>query len=186
VWHLPCTTLVRKMPDDTVLDMKLDERCAVIALTHDPKLDDLALMEAVRTPAFYVGALGSRRNNAARRERLETHFNLTEDQLSRLRGPIGIYIGSRTPPEIAVSILAEVTAVRNGVALPGEFRIEDATTRLDVAVNEQTNALLPRVTDSDNSSICAAIAARCRSRTASRMGTAKRFGQRLKLIQIKY
>ncbi|MFM0467778.1 XdhC family protein [Paraburkholderia strydomiana] len=142
VWHLPGTTLVRTMPDDTVLDMKLDERCAVIALTHDPKLDDLALMEAVRTPAFYVGALGSRRNNAARRERLETHFDLTDDELSRLRGPIGIYIGSRTPPEIAVSILAEVTAVRNGVALPGEFRIEDAKTRLDVAVNEQTNCAI--------------------------------------------
>ena len=65
------------MPDDTVMEMKLDERCAVIALTHDPKLDDLALMEALKTPAFYVGALGSRRNNAARRERLK-EFDLSE------------------------------------------------------------------------------------------------------------
>lgn len=65
-WDVPGTKVVRTMPDDTVLDMKLDERCAVIALTHDPKLDDLALMEALKTPAFYVGALGSRRNNAAR------------------------------------------------------------------------------------------------------------------------
>ena len=138
-WHVPGTTLVRTMPDDTVLDMKLDERCAVIALTHDPKLDDLALMEAVKTPAFYVGALGSRRNNAARRERLETHFDLNKDELTRLRGPVGIYIGSRTPPEIAVSILAEVTAVKNGVALPGEFRIEEAKTTLDIAMNAQTS-----------------------------------------------
>jgi xanthine dehydrogenase accessory factor len=139
VWHVPGTTLVRTMPDDTVLDMKLDERCAVIALTHDPKLDDLALMEAVRTPAFYVGALGSRRNNAARRERLETHFDLGHDEVARLRGPVGIYIGSRTPPEIAVSILAEVTAVKNGVALPDEFRVEEAKAALDVAMNELTS-----------------------------------------------
>ena len=137
-WRAPGTRLVRSMPDDAVLDAKLDERCAVIALTHDPKLDDLALMEAVKTRAFYVGALGSRRNNAARRERLKTHFNLTKDELSRLRGPVGIYIGSRTPPEIAVSILAEVTAVKNGVALPGEFRVDAAKTMLEIAVNEQT------------------------------------------------
>jgi xanthine dehydrogenase accessory factor len=143
-WHVPGTTLVRSMPDDTVLDMKLDECCAVIALTHDPKLDDLALMEAVRTPAFYVGALGSRRNNAARRERLETHFDLNKDELARLRGPVGIYIGSRTPPEIAVSILAEMTAVKNGVALPGEFRVEEAKTTLDIAVNEQTSCAVAK------------------------------------------
>ena len=105
------------MPDDTVLAMKLDERCAVVALTHDPKLDDLALMEALKSPAFYVGALGSRANNAKRRERLRD-FDVTDDEIARLHGPIGLYIGSRTPPEIAVSILAEITAVKNGVALP--------------------------------------------------------------------
>ena len=138
-WHVPGTTLVRTMPDDTVLEMKLDERCAVIALTHDPKLDDLALIEALQTPAFYVGALGSRRNNAARRERLETYFDLSKDELARLRGPVGIYIGSRTPPEIAVSILAEVTAVKNGVALPDEWRIEEAKAALDIACDEQTS-----------------------------------------------
>jgi xanthine dehydrogenase accessory factor len=88
-----------------------------VALTHDPKLDDLALMEALRSPAFYVGALGSRANNAKRRERLK-EFDLTDAQISRLHGPIGLFIGSRTPPEIAISILAEVTAVKNGVRLP--------------------------------------------------------------------
>jgi xanthine dehydrogenase accessory factor len=114
-WDIPGVTLVRTMPDDTALAMKLDERCAVVALTHDPKLDDLALMEALKSPAFYVGALGSRANNEKRRERLK-EFDLTEAQIARLHGPIGLYIGSRTPPEIAVSILAEVTAAKNGVS----------------------------------------------------------------------
>ncbi len=114
-WDIPGVTLVRTMPDDTVLAMKLDERCAVVALTHDPKLDDLALMEALKSPAFYVGALGSRANNAKRRERL-LEFDLTSAQIDRLHGPIGLYIGSRTPPEIAISILAEITAVKNGVS----------------------------------------------------------------------
>jgi xanthine dehydrogenase accessory factor len=113
-WDVPGVTLVRTMPDDTVQAMHLDERCAVVALTHDPKLDDLALMEALKSPAFYVGALGSRANNARRRERLR-EFDLTAAQIARLHGPIGLYIGSRTPPEIAISILAEITAVRNGV-----------------------------------------------------------------------
>jgi xanthine dehydrogenase accessory factor len=113
-WDVPGVTLVRTMPDDTVQAMSLDERCAVVALTHDPKLDDLALMEALKSPAFYIGALGSRANNAKRRERLR-EFDLTDNEIARLHGPIGLYIGSRTPPEIAISILAEVTAVKNGV-----------------------------------------------------------------------
>ncbi len=113
-WDVPGVTLVRTMPDDTVLAMNLDERSALVALTHDPKLDDLALMEALKSPAFYVGALGSRANNARRRERLR-EFDLTDAQIARLHGPIGLFIGSRTPPEIAISILAEITAVKNGV-----------------------------------------------------------------------
>jgi len=116
-WDIPGVTVVRTMPDDTVRALRLDERCAVVALTHDPKLDDLALMEALKSPAFYVGALGSRANNAKRRERLR-EFDVVDDEIARLHGPIGLYIGSRTPPEIAVSILAEITAVKNGVALP--------------------------------------------------------------------
>ncbi len=131
-WGVPGTKVVHTMPDDIVLEMKLDERCAVIALTHDPKLDDLALMEALKTPAFYVGALGSRRNNAARRERLK-EFDLNDTELARLRGPVGIYIGSRTPPEIAVSILAEVTAAKNGVPLPTLLQVEGAKSAREVA-----------------------------------------------------
>ncbi|CDY78076.1 Carbon monoxide dehydrogenase F protein [Caballeronia glathei] len=134
-WDVPGTTIVRTMPDDTVMAMKLDERCAVIALTHDPKLDDLALMEALKTPAFYVGALGSRRNNAARRERLK-EFDLSDVELARLHGPVGIYIGSRTPPEIAVSILAEVTAAKNGVSLPELLKVEGAKAAREVAGKE--------------------------------------------------
>lgn len=111
-------TLVRSMPDDAVLAMQPDERSAVVGLTHDPKLDDLALMDALRTPAFYVGALGSRANDAKRRERLREHFGLGDAELARLHGPAGIYIGSRTPPEIALSILAEIVATKNGVAVP--------------------------------------------------------------------
>src|SRR5205823_10094402 len=113
-WDIPGVTLVRTMPDDTVNAMQLDDRCAVVALTHDPKLDDLALMEALKSRAFYVGALGSRANNAKRRERLR-EFDVTDEEIARLHGPIGLYIGSRTPPEIAVSILAEITAIKNGV-----------------------------------------------------------------------
>ncbi|PVX81852.1 XdhC family protein [Paraburkholderia unamae] len=124
-WDIPGIRIVRTMPDDAVLDMQLDRRSAVIALTHDPTLDDLALMEALRTDAFYVGALGSRRNNAARRKRL-LEFDLTTRDIARLHGPVGIYIGSRTPPEIAISILAEVTAAKNGVVVPRLATIEGA------------------------------------------------------------
>lgn len=74
------------------------------------------MLEALKSPAFYVGALGSLANNARRRERLRQYFDLTDDEVGRLRGPVGLYIGSRTPAEIAVSILAELTAVKNGVA----------------------------------------------------------------------
>ncbi|ODV44432.1 hypothetical protein AWV79_08195 [Cupriavidus sp. UYMMa02A] len=131
-WDISGVTMVRTMPDDTVMEMKLDERCAVIALTHDPKLDDLALMEALRTRAFYVGALGSRRNNLARRERLK-EFDLNDIQLARLHGPVGIYIGSRTPPEIAISILAEVVAAKNHVSLPEILQVEGAKAAREMA-----------------------------------------------------
>ena len=132
-WDVPGVALVRTMPDDTVVAMKLDARCAVVALTHDPKLDDLALMEALKSPAFYVGALGSRANNAKRRKRLE-EFDLSPEQIARLHGPIGFYIGSRTPPEIAISILAEITAAKNGVALPAIVQVAGAKEKLGPSV----------------------------------------------------
>jgi xanthine dehydrogenase accessory factor len=103
-------------PDKLVLELELDVHSAVVALTHDPKLDDMVLLEALKSPAFYVGALGSRGNTAKRRERLAM-FDLGEAEIARLHGPIGLDLGGRTPAEIAVSILAEVIAVRHGVAL---------------------------------------------------------------------
>jgi xanthine dehydrogenase accessory factor len=105
--------LSTKMPDDLVLEMDLGPHDAVVALTHDPKLDDLALMEALKTAAFYVGALGSKRSNAARRERL-LEFDVTPEQLERLHGPVGLAIGARTPAEIAVSVVAQMTGIRRG------------------------------------------------------------------------
>ncbi|HEU4622059.1 MAG TPA: XdhC family protein [Burkholderiaceae bacterium] len=102
------------MPDDAVLAIEPDAHTAIVALTHDPKLDDMALLEALKSPAFYVGALGSRANTAKRRERL-AQFDLSQAEIERLHGPIGLHIGSRTPAEIAVSVLAEIVAVRVGV-----------------------------------------------------------------------
>jgi xanthine dehydrogenase accessory factor len=113
-------TLSKAMPDDLVLAMNLDANSAVVAATHDPKLDDLALLEALKTPAFYVGALGSRRNNDARRDRLRG-FDVGADEVAALRGPVGLNLGARTPPEIALSIVAEMTAVRRGVPLTGRL-----------------------------------------------------------------
>lgn len=124
-WLVPGTTLVRTMPDDTVLEFRPDPNTAVIALTHDPKLDDLALIEALKSPAFYVGAIGSQKNQAKRRERL-LEFGVTEEQLARLHGPIGIKNGARTPAEIAVSILAEMTAVKYGYRIPPPVPVRSA------------------------------------------------------------
>ena len=117
IWSVPGTTLVRTMPDDTVLECKPDPHTAIVALTHDPKLDDLALMEALRSAAFYVGAIGSRKNQEKRKERLK-EFGVTDEQLGQLYGPIGLKNGARTPPEIAVSILAELTGVKYGYRIP--------------------------------------------------------------------
>src|SRR5437868_6717125 len=116
-WDLPHVKLERGMPDDVMREMNLDGHSAIVALTHDPKLDDLALMEALKSAAFYVGAIGSKKNNDARRTRLR-EFDVSADEIARLRGPVGLYIGSKTPPEIAVAILAEMTAVRHGVSEP--------------------------------------------------------------------
>jgi xanthine dehydrogenase accessory factor len=110
-------TLATGMPDDVALALHLDANSAVVALTHDPKLDDLALIEALRSPAFYVGALGSLRNNDSRRARLQQHFGLTPDELARLHGPVGLNLRALTPPEIALSIVADLTARRRGADL---------------------------------------------------------------------
>jgi len=135
-WSVAGAQVVSDMPDDVVTRFKPDRRSCVVALTHDPKLDDLALLEALKTEAFYVGAIGSRRNNEARHQRMIEHFEQTEADLQRLRGPIGIYIGSKTPPEIAVSIMAEILAVKNGVALPRDMEVAQAKNQLAVEPND--------------------------------------------------
>lgn len=100
-------TFIKGMPDGVLLEIGVDQHTAVVALlTHDPKLDDMALMEALKSFAFYVGALGSRKNTQKRKERL-LEFDLSHEQLERLHGPVGLCIGALTPPEIAVSILVE-------------------------------------------------------------------------------
>ncbi len=123
-WPVAQAALVRTMPDDTVLAFEPDRHTAIIALTHDPKLDDMALLEALRSQAFYVGAIGSFSNQRKRRERLIEHFEMTAEELDRLYGPVGIKNGARTPPEIAVSILAELTAVRYGYRIPPPVKVE--------------------------------------------------------------
>jgi len=122
-WNVAGVPLNRGYPDDVVLALNLDAHSAVVAVTHDPKLDDIALIEALKSPAFYVGALGSKKNNDARRSRL-TEFDLSAGEIARLHGPVGLKIGSKTPPEIAVAILAEMTAVRHGVKLPATIEPE--------------------------------------------------------------
>jgi xanthine dehydrogenase accessory factor len=101
------------MPDDVVRELMPDAHTAIVALTHDPKLDDMALLEALKSGAFYVGALGSRRNQDVRKKRLAEHFDLTADELARLHGPVGLALGGKTPAEIAVSVLAEIIQVKN-------------------------------------------------------------------------
>lgn len=131
-WDVPGTIFSRAMPDDLVVELQLDAHSAVVALTHDPKLDDLALLEALKSPAFYIGALGSRGNTAARKQRLAM-FDLSETEIDRLHGPVGLHIGSRTPAEIAVSVIAEIVAVKNGVALTQKKAGSSAPARVGAA-----------------------------------------------------
>jgi xanthine dehydrogenase accessory factor len=111
-WQVEGTELTTMMPDDAVQQYARQPRSIVLALTHDPKLDDMALLDALNTQAFYVGAIGSQRNCDARRQRLKD-LGITPVNLQRLHAPVGLPIGSHTPPEIAVSILAEITQQRN-------------------------------------------------------------------------
>jgi xanthine dehydrogenase accessory factor len=129
-WSVRDVLMTVEMPDDVVLSFKPDRRSCVIALTHDPKLDDMALIEALKSEAFYIGAIGSRKNNHARHQRMIEHFDQTPESLLKLRGPIGLYIGSKTPAEIAVSIMAEVLAVKNQVKLPQEMDVALAKNKM--------------------------------------------------------
>jgi xanthine dehydrogenase accessory factor len=115
-WKLPDVTHLSGMPDDVVQDIQPDAHTAIVALTHDPKLDDMALLEALNSNAFYVGALWSRRNQQVRKQRLADHFGISDDSLARLHGPVGLRLGAKSPSEIAVSIMAELIQVRSNGA----------------------------------------------------------------------
>ena len=125
-WSVAATTLSPEMPDDLVIAMHPDRCTVIIAATHDPKLDDLALIEALKSQAFYVGAIGSLANSSKRRERLKL-FDLADADVARLHGPVGLPLGSKTPAEIAIAILADITARRNGVELVVAPRRVEAT-----------------------------------------------------------
>jgi xanthine dehydrogenase accessory factor len=124
-WSEHGLTLTNAMPDDLIASLVVDDRHAIVALSHDPKLDDMALMAALQSPAFYVGAVGSRRTSASRRRRLR-QLGLGAEAVARLRGPVGVPIGSRTPPEIAISILAEIIAAR-GAKVQGQHAEAEAS-----------------------------------------------------------
>ncbi|MGE8396454.1 MAG: XdhC family protein [Comamonas sp.] len=123
-WSCPEVPLWTDMPDDAVLAFRPDAHSCILTLSHDPKLDDLALIEALNGPAFFIGAIGSRLNNAARRQRLMEHFGISEAAMNRLHGPLGLFIDSKTPAEIAVSVMAQVIAVKNGVMLASSLSVE--------------------------------------------------------------
>ena len=115
-WRAKGATWIDGMPDDAVLAFRPDGHSVILTVSHDPKLDDMALLEALKGEAFYVGAVGSSRTSAERRKRL-ADFDLSPQEIARLRGPVGLSIGSRTPPEIALAILADLVASRNGIVL---------------------------------------------------------------------
>ncbi len=116
VWRVPGCVFLDGMPDEAVLAFNVDAHTVIVAVSHDPKLDDMALMEALKTRAFYVGAVGSSKTSEERRKRL-LEFAVSAAQVAKLHGPVGLNIGSRTPPEIAIAILAELVAARNGLVL---------------------------------------------------------------------
>lgn len=109
--RFPGVTLTHDWPDEALAALRPDRRTAIVALTHDPKLDDPALTLALRSPAFYIGALGSRKTHEKRRQRL-AEAGIGETDFARIDGPIGLAIGAKSPAEIALSILAKVTQVR--------------------------------------------------------------------------
>lgn len=111
-WHVEGVNTTSRLPDDVVREQFNNPYSGIIALAHDPRVDDMALMEGLKTQAFYIGAMGSDRTSAKRRERLP-ELGLSQAEIERLHAPIGLQIGSKTPAEIAISIMAEVTAIRH-------------------------------------------------------------------------
>ena len=122
-WPFSESEIYTDYPDDFVRLAKPDRQTCILALTHDPKIDDMAIMEALITDAFYIGALGSKRTTYNRADRLKTHFGMEDEDIRRLHAPIGVDLNTRKPQEIALSIITEITAVRN--------RVEISSSRLE-------------------------------------------------------
>ena len=107
----------RMMPDDFINKQNCDSKTAIVALTHDPRIDDLAMIEALKTNAFYIGALGSVRTAKAREKRLIDHFDFTKKDINKIKAPIGVDFATKNVDEIALSVMAEITLVKNGVSV---------------------------------------------------------------------
>lgn len=120
-WPLKNLPLLDGFPDDVIAQLKIDTRTAIVTVAHDPRVDDMALLQALKSKAFYVGALGSKVNNDARRKRLIEHFDFTQQEVDKLAGPVGLPLGSKTPAEIALAIMAEITALKNGMNLKAQL-----------------------------------------------------------------
>ena len=110
-WQVDGVTVIKGMPDDLIAESFTDKHCAIIALAHDPRIDDMAMLEALNSNAFYIGAMGSLKTSTKRRERLLA-LDIKQKQLEKLHAPIGMDIGSKTPYEIALSIMAHVVQYR--------------------------------------------------------------------------
>ena len=132
--RFPNVTISSAWPDEAMDAFKPDSRTAVVTLTHDPKLDDPALDRALKSEAFYIGALGSRRTHAARLKRLR-ELGHNDNSFSRIRGPVGLNIEAVTAPEIAASIIAEIIGVRRGAPLPPKGALAPATPVQQTAVS---------------------------------------------------
>ena len=125
--RFPEVALVDEWPDDALIEAKLDKRSALVALTHDPKLDDPALIEALKSDCFYIGALGSKKTHGSRLERLE-EAGIDPKLFARIHGPIGLDIGAKSPAEIAIAIMAEMTsALRGGSAAGKSGKVSGST-----------------------------------------------------------
>ena len=133
--RFPNTTIRNDWPDEAVPALAPDRRTAILTLTHDPKIDDPALQAALRSEAFYIGALGSRRTHAKRVARLK-QAGFDDVAIDRIRGPVGLAIGALTPVEIAISIIAEITAVLRRAPLAQRMPSEKSLT------NQQDNPII--------------------------------------------
>jgi len=124
-------TLLRQFPAKFIEDGGCHANTAIVALTHDPRMDDLTLMEAIHTPAFYIGAMGSLRNSARRRQRLQQIAEFSPQELERIHAPIGLPLGSKTPAEIALAVMADIVQQKNRTTTArtlnqGELQAPDA------------------------------------------------------------